>query len=205
MLDTRARLVQAARRLFAERGFRNATVRDIAARAESNLASINYHFRSKEALYLEVLRQTFPRAPAEAPPTDPADASPAQRLTDFLKHVAETPDEGLKDDRARLLAWETLAPTGFIDLPAATGHEPHFAEASAVVRAFCGDESGPEIVTTGAYWLLGQCMLFRASYATGAAPDRQLAERLIRVALEAVGEAARSGAPALPDSLQHAE
>jgi AcrR family transcriptional regulator len=54
--DTRARVLAAAAALFAARGFHGTTARDIAERAKVNLASAHYHFGSKEALYIEVLR-----------------------------------------------------------------------------------------------------------------------------------------------------
>jgi len=56
---TRTRLLAAASELFAERGFHGTTVRDIAARAKVNVAAGHYHFGSKKALYLEVLRAQF--------------------------------------------------------------------------------------------------------------------------------------------------
>jgi len=51
--------VSAASELFAERGFHGTTVRDIAERAGANVAAGNYHYGSKKALYLEVLRAQF--------------------------------------------------------------------------------------------------------------------------------------------------
>jgi AcrR family transcriptional regulator len=51
---TRKRLLDAAERLFAERGLAGTSVREITEAAGANLASINYHFRSKESLYNEV-------------------------------------------------------------------------------------------------------------------------------------------------------
>lgn len=57
--DTRRRLLDAAGERFAALGFRGATVREIAERAGANLAAANYHFGSKEALYLEVARERF--------------------------------------------------------------------------------------------------------------------------------------------------
>ena len=54
--DARGRLKRAARWLFAERGFRNVTVRDIAAAAgQKNHAAVGYYFASKENLAKEVL------------------------------------------------------------------------------------------------------------------------------------------------------
>lgn len=57
--ETKARLLAAASMLFAARGFHGTKVRDIAARAGVNLAAGNYHYGSKKALYLEVLRAQF--------------------------------------------------------------------------------------------------------------------------------------------------
>jgi TetR/AcrR family transcriptional regulator, regulator of cefoperazone and chloramphenicol sensitivity len=51
---TRERLLDAAERLFAERGFRSASVRDITREASCNIASVNYHFGGKQSLYREV-------------------------------------------------------------------------------------------------------------------------------------------------------
>ena len=59
MRATKDRLLAAASQLFAERGFHGTTVRDIAGRAGVNVAAGNYHYGSKKALYLEVLRAQF--------------------------------------------------------------------------------------------------------------------------------------------------
>ena len=56
---TKERLLAAAAQLFAERGFHATSVRDIAQSAGTNVASGNYHYGSKKALYLEVLRDQF--------------------------------------------------------------------------------------------------------------------------------------------------
>lgn len=56
---TKRRLIAAASELFAERGFRATTAREIAERAGVNLAAANYHYGSKKELYLEVLRAQF--------------------------------------------------------------------------------------------------------------------------------------------------
>ncbi|MFI5177010.1 MAG: CerR family C-terminal domain-containing protein, partial [Vicinamibacterales bacterium] len=53
-LRTRARLLDAATRLFAETGFRRVTVRAICRAAHANVAAVNYHFRNKLGLYREV-------------------------------------------------------------------------------------------------------------------------------------------------------
>lgn len=54
---TRERLLDAAERLFAENGFEATSLRDITARAKANLAAVNYHFGSKEALVRAVFER----------------------------------------------------------------------------------------------------------------------------------------------------
>src|SRR6188508_514363 len=54
---TKAAVLAAAERLFAVLGFRQVSVRDITAEAEVNLASVNYHFGSKDALLFAIFRR----------------------------------------------------------------------------------------------------------------------------------------------------
>jgi len=54
--ETRARLLEAAGKLFAGRGYESTPVREITAEAECNVASVNYHFGGKENLYVEAFR-----------------------------------------------------------------------------------------------------------------------------------------------------
>jgi len=53
----RDRLLDAAEELFCEHGFEGASIRDIAAAAECNVASVNYYFGGKQKLYEEVWRR----------------------------------------------------------------------------------------------------------------------------------------------------
>ena len=54
--DAPARLLQAARKLFAEKGVAATSIRELAQEAGVNVAAVNYHFGDKEQLYLETLR-----------------------------------------------------------------------------------------------------------------------------------------------------
>lgn len=55
--ETKEKILEAAETLFAEKGFDGASVREIAKRADVNLAAINYHFQNKQNLYLEVYKR----------------------------------------------------------------------------------------------------------------------------------------------------
>ena len=56
---TREAIIKAAVHLFADKGFDGTSVRDIVTKARVNQAAINYHFKTKDGLYLEVLRTAF--------------------------------------------------------------------------------------------------------------------------------------------------
>src|ERR1700753_1806550 len=51
---TRTAILNAAERLYADRGFADVTLRDIVAAAGVNLAAVNYHFGSKDELIAEL-------------------------------------------------------------------------------------------------------------------------------------------------------
>jgi AcrR family transcriptional regulator len=53
--DTKHKIIEVARILFANQGFEGTSVREIAKGAEVNIASVNYHFNNKENLFSEIL------------------------------------------------------------------------------------------------------------------------------------------------------
>ena len=54
-MTTKDRILDAAERLFARDGFEATSLRAITAEARANLAAVNYHFQSKEALVQAVI------------------------------------------------------------------------------------------------------------------------------------------------------
>ena len=59
--DTKARILDAAETLFIECGYEAMSLRQITSKAEVNLAAVNYHFGSKEALVQELLSSRLDR------------------------------------------------------------------------------------------------------------------------------------------------
>lgn len=57
--QTRERIVEAAAEAFSERGYRGASTREIATRAETNQGLITYHFRSKDELWRAAADRIF--------------------------------------------------------------------------------------------------------------------------------------------------
>ena len=82
--DTRTQILDAAERLFAERGFRGTSVRAITDRAGANLAAVGYHFGSKAQLLTAVIRRVI----------EPIIAAQGAGLDRLL---AQTPDPPVAD------------------------------------------------------------------------------------------------------------
>jgi len=59
MNDTQETILSAAMRLFAAKGLRAVTVREICKAAGVNVAMINYHFRGKDGLYRACMERLF--------------------------------------------------------------------------------------------------------------------------------------------------
>lgn len=57
--DVEKKIIEAARELFYEKGFTGVTVRDIAGKAEVNLALLHYYFRTKENIFEIVFKEAF--------------------------------------------------------------------------------------------------------------------------------------------------
>ena len=91
--NVKDRLLDAAEGLFCERGFKGTSIRDIAASAGCNIASVNYYFGSKEKLYEEVWhRHLIPMRDARIASIDKVMALPEARpdLEDLLRSFADT-------------------------------------------------------------------------------------------------------------------
>lgn len=90
--ETREKLLDAAKHVFVEHGFYDATVRQICQRAGVNLALVNYHFGDKLQLYIEVLRRAMNVSRFEIlNRVNDAEADPIALLhklvAEFLRHL----------------------------------------------------------------------------------------------------------------------
>ncbi len=90
-LETRARLLNAAARLFAEHGFARVTVRDICRKARANVAAVNYHFGGKDGLYQAVMRMAMEtvQGTTETARAAGRNLPPAERIRAYIAVFAE--------------------------------------------------------------------------------------------------------------------
>src|SRR5215469_15137381 len=105
-LDTRDRVLQVALNLFAERGYRGTSLRDIAKRIGIKAPSLLHHFPSKQQLYLAVLDRIFNGMEDAAHRVMAAAGGPReqikQALSNAIDFIAREPD-------AMKLLWKEFA------------------------------------------------------------------------------------------------
>jgi AcrR family transcriptional regulator len=159
---TRERIMKAAERLFAERGYDATSIRAIVAKARVNQAAINYHFDGKDGLYREVLRTAF-RALTEQQ-LEHADEMKAMSreaaLVEFIRRQLR-PLLG-RDEYSRhmrILNWETVRPTAVFRKLLSEEAAPFMGLAVELVRRF-QPEADQRTLVAAAVWLLGQCSVF---------------------------------------------
>lgn len=84
---TRDRLLASASKLFARKGFRGATVREITSDAGANLGAVTYHFGSKQALYVEILERFFADLATQAEQVLTAPGTQSARLRALVRRL----------------------------------------------------------------------------------------------------------------------
>jgi AcrR family transcriptional regulator len=117
--DTRQRLVEAAAKLFANKGFEHVTVREICKASSANVAAVNYHFGDKAGLYRAVVMLAIEQMLETNELTQRAGEgrSPEDQLREFIRvFVNRLSGEGPTAWIHRLMAREMERPTEVLDL-----------------------------------------------------------------------------------------
>jgi AcrR family transcriptional regulator len=156
-VDTRELILNAAGRIFAENGFHATTVRQITQEAGVNLAAVNYHFRDKHELYVNVLK----RAHQAAVNTAEADhaGTPRQRLHTFIRmFLAYLLDPKRPAWQGSLIAREMAQPTPALDRLVAESIEPVKRRISGIVRELVGRDVPETRVGLSCLSIIGQCL-----------------------------------------------
>jgi AcrR family transcriptional regulator len=159
--ETERRLLEAAGAIFAEYGYRGATVRQICERAKANVAAVNYHFGDKDGLYLAALRYLH-RLNGEKNPTTPdSKATPEQKLRAFIRAILHRMlDEASPDWYMKLMMREMIEPTHALDTMVEEAVRPLQQELEAIVREFLGAEASPEAVRLSTLSIASQCVFY---------------------------------------------
>lgn len=166
--ETRIRLLETAATVFAEHGYAATTIRMICGRAGVNIASINYHFGGKEALYREVLRFVRKSAYDKFPATYGLTENPSheERLYAFIhSFMLRIFGDGGNLGYGTLTMREMIEPTGALDIIIEEGVRSLFEQLLDIVRSLLGKDAEDCLVQSCARSIIGQCVFYLSSRA----------------------------------------
>ena len=167
--ETSDRIIAAAGAVFAEQGFRNTTIRQITARADVNIAAVNYHFRDKNELYTRVLREA--KKHVSWIRIDNLRGNPETRLRAFIKaFVSSLLDPQRPSWHGRVLGMEMANPTPALNVIVRELTGPLYHDVSALVDEVVEGKASPTKLDLFTVSVIGQCVF----YACG----RAIVERL---------------------------
>jgi AcrR family transcriptional regulator len=128
--DTKQRLLTAAVQVFADKGYKSATVSDICTQAGANRAAINYHYTGKDELYLAAVRYAYEKCGAkDVDFVWPAGTPALVRLRDFIRETTRSHLTAPHPAAIQLMMREMLQPT----TPACAEWVHHFIRPMAEV------------------------------------------------------------------------
>ena len=159
---TRDRILKTAVKLFAEGGYEATSIRTLAAKAHVNQAAINYHFKTKDGLYREVLRDAIHALTEDQlSHAQETQAMPRERaLGEFVRQQLRP--LSARDDVTRyihILNWEAVQPTEIYRKLVSEEAAPFLGFAVDLMRRFM-PEADQGTLTMAAVWLVGQCTVF---------------------------------------------
>ena len=161
--DTRHRLLEAAGEIFAEKGFQKATVREICDRAAANIAAVNYHFRDKDRLYVEVIQHAHHCGTEDPLPEWPPGTAPTVKLREYIRRMlTRMLDERRPAWHAQLMIREMTEPTEACVALVESYLRPRYERLDEILTELVSLETSAADRHLIAFSIVGQCLHFKA-------------------------------------------
>jgi len=189
---TRERILDEAETLFARKGFDAVSIREITRAADCNLAAVNYHFKHKQNLYLQVFRERWlPRAgrvrdffkTALAAQESPSPDAVVQALAQAF--IAGPLSDEERRRHHQLITRELCQPTEAFDILVEEAMRPMVKELLGQMGAFMPQETDRDKLKLHILNIFGMILYFNfareaVSRLTGQKYDAEFKDRLIR-------------------------
>lgn len=156
--ETRQRLLATAAEVFAEKGFWETTHAEICEKAGANIAAVNYHFGSKEKLYIEAWRHAFERSIQAYPPDGGVrpDATAPERLRGQILALMRRMSDP-ENREIEIVHKEMANPTGLLAEAIEERMEPMRRALLVIIRELVGTGADEEQVHFCGISVIGQC------------------------------------------------
>ena len=157
--ETRRRILEIAGDVFGEKGYRDATHAEICRRSGANTAAINYHFRSKENLYIEAWQTAFHHS-LEVYPPDGGIAPEASaeerfrgRINSIIRRAADPDNKSFE-----IISREMVNPTGLLSEVMQEAIAPVRKGMEEVIRELLGEKASARQVGLCLMSVMAQCL-----------------------------------------------
>lgn len=156
--ETQQRLLDAASKVFAEKGFWEASNADICKKAQVNTAAISYHFGGKDQLYVAAWKHAFAQSMQAYPPDGGVAApAPAQdrlrgRVLAMMQRIAD-PD----NYEVEIMLKEIANPTGILTEAIRQVLEPMHQHTRAIVQELLGNKVDEPQINLCVMSVMSQC------------------------------------------------
>ncbi|HBF43847.1 MAG TPA: hypothetical protein DDW42_09540 [Desulfobacteraceae bacterium] len=188
--NTRERILDEAEVLFARKGYRAVSIREIIQESHCNLAAVNYHFGQKKNLYQEVFRsrwiprakrvqETFKKSLGSGSPSSPA--AIVRALTETIIQGPLTEEE--RHLHYQLMAREQAEPSEALELIIREVMQPFFSEISGLLCQVFPESREDDALLLSLLSMFSQILYFSFARAavtriTGREYDRAFKARL---------------------------
>ncbi|MEJ5299846.1 MAG: CerR family C-terminal domain-containing protein [Thermodesulforhabdaceae bacterium] len=164
---TKERILSAAERLFASKGYDAVTIREITSKARCNLSLVYYYFGSKKNLYLEVFKNRWAQRARELHETffGAIEKRKPQTLEEIVRILTEIYLERKMDAEniqvhLQLIARELQKPTEALDFIFHEVMKPFFTRLEELVRPFMNPAVLHEDVVLSLFSIFAQIIHF---------------------------------------------
>lgn len=156
--ETREHLLTAAGKCFAKKGFWETTNADICKEANINTAAVNYHFSSKDNLYIEAWRYSFERSMNTYPPDGGVapEASTEEKLQGRILAIMQRigdPD----NYETEIIHKEMANPTGLLTDTIHKVIKPIDDGMKAIIRELLGSAANEQDIQFCLMSIMSQC------------------------------------------------
>ncbi|HEY1785105.1 MAG TPA: CerR family C-terminal domain-containing protein [Pirellulales bacterium] len=161
--STKARILEAAGNVFAQKGFEAGTVREICQLADVNLAAINYHFGDKRRLYLAAVSHAYSARQDELALAEwPAGTRAEDRLRTWVGAMME---RLLGEDRQpwhmQLMMREVASPDVACEALVKEYIRPHFEVLAGILKELMPADVPQERAALLVFSVVGQGLFYR--------------------------------------------
>ena len=186
--NTKENILRAAIKVFARKGYKAATVREIGLEAgAANLSAVAYHFKGKENLYKAVLEFMFEDANKFIPqkiPSATKEMRPKEKLRIFIEtfmKIIYVIDNRLDADLASIFSKEVTHPSPFLSEMVQKYLIPGSRDLREILVAMIGEKAPFEVIQNCEDSIMGQIyyQLFAWPLIIRADPDRPAAHTRI--------------------------